>query len=85
MKKFLFFRRVLLSLTVLSIVAAPKNVAAAESIRFREAANGMSLKLLFEQRSETRSDVRIPLILMLDQAQGDAAESVSNLFEALGR
>ena len=85
MKKFLFFRRVLLSLTVLSIVAAPKNVAAAESIRFREAANCMSLKLLFEQLSETRSDVRIPLILMLDQAQGDASESVSNLFEALGR
>ena len=85
MKKFLFFRRVLLSLTVLSIVAALKNVAAAERIRFREAANGMSLKLLFEQLSETRSDVRIPLILMLDQAQGDASESVSNLFEALGR
>ena len=85
MKKFLFFRRVLLSLTVLSIVAALKNVAAAENIRFREAANGMSLKLLFEQLSETRSDVRIPLILMLDQAQGDASESVSNLFEALGR
>ena len=85
MKKFLFFRRALLSLTVLSVVAAPKNVAAAESIRFREAANGMPLKLLFEQLSEIRSDVRIPLILMLDQAQGDASESVSKLFEALGR
>lgn len=41
MKKFLFFRRALLSLTVLSVVAAPKNVAAAESIRFREAAKSV--------------------------------------------
>ncbi|MGM9751084.1 MAG: hypothetical protein ACI3YY_01815 [Candidatus Cryptobacteroides sp.] len=41
MKKFLFFRRALLSLTVLSIVAALKNVAAAESIRFREAAKSV--------------------------------------------
>ena len=45
----------------------------------------MSLNPLFEQLSEIRSDVRIPLILMLDQAQGDASESVSKLFEALGR
>lgn len=85
MKKFLFFRRVLLSLTVLFVVAAPKNVATAESIRFREAASGMSLKPLFEQLSEIRSDVRIPLILMLNQAQGDAWVAVFKLFEALGR
>ena len=30
-------------------------------------------------------DVRIPLILILNQAQGDASVAVSKLFEALGR